>query len=76
MPRPWVRHRRQPTAHANWQPAVGTAVAFAQGSDTYLFVVGDATAGVQAGDALIKLSGVSTTLMVINTGNITGLFDL
>jgi len=55
---------------------VGTAVAFAQGSDTYLFVVGDATVGVQAGDALIKLSGVSATSMEINAGNITGLFDL
>jgi hypothetical protein len=52
--------------------AVGTSVFFNDGSDTYLFVVGDSTAGVQAGDALIKLTGISATQIQIEGGNITG----
>ncbi|MFG0465320.1 DUF4214 domain-containing protein [Pseudomonas putida] len=45
--------------------AVGTSVVFNDGADSYLFVVGDATAGVQAGDALIKLSGANGALALI-----------
>jgi hypothetical protein len=51
---------------------VGTSVVFNEGSDAYLFVVGDSTAGVQAGDALIKLTGVSATQIHIDNGIITG----
>ena len=41
--------------------AVGTSAVFVNGANSYLFVVGDATAGVQAGDALIQLSSVTAT---------------
>ncbi|MFS2160081.1 DUF4214 domain-containing protein [Pseudomonas sp. Pseusp122] len=48
--------------------AAGTAVTFTDGADSYLFVVGDATAGIQSGDALIKLTGVAATGLTINGG--------
>ncbi|MDB5455542.1 MAG: hypothetical protein JWP92_1127 [Caulobacter sp.] len=54
--------------------AIGTSVIFADGADSYLFVVGDATAGVQAGDALIKLTGVAaSTGLTFTAGDITTL---
>lgn len=48
--------------------AAGTSVTFTDGADSYLFVVGDATAGIQSGDALIKLTGVAATGLTINVG--------
>lgn len=45
--------------------AVGTSVVFNDGADSYLFVVGDATTGVQAGDALIKLTGAGGALGLV-----------
>ncbi|MCS3469939.1 S-layer protein [Pseudomonas sp. JUb42] len=48
--------------------AAGTAVMFTDGANSYLFVVGDATAGVQSGDALIKIVGVVATGLTINAG--------
>jgi hypothetical protein len=52
---------------------VGTAVAFNDGSDAYLYLVGDATAGVQVNDGLIKLTGVTASTIVIADGNIVAL---
>ena len=50
---------------------VGTAVTFEFGSDAYVFVVGDAAAGIQAGDALITLTGVSSSGTVLIGGDLT-----
>jgi len=35
--------------------APGTVVSFIDGADSYLFVVGDGSAGIQGGDGLIKI---------------------
>lgn len=51
--------------------AAGTAVTFTYGADSYLFVVNDATAGVQSGDALIKLTGITATGLTIVGGDVT-----
>lgn len=46
-------------------------MAFESGSDAYIFVVGDATAGIQAGDVLIKLTGGSSYGLILKGGDIT-----
>ncbi|MTW05461.1 hypothetical protein GM668_25590 [Duganella ginsengisoli] len=51
--------------------AVGTAVAFNHGADAFLFIVGNANAGVQNGDGLIRLNGVTAKEVVIKNGVIT-----
>lgn len=45
--------------------AIGTSVVFNDGTDSYLFVVGDTAVGVQAGDALIKLTGANGALGLV-----------
>lgn len=52
--------------------AAGTSAVFVHGSDTYLAVVGDNTAGIQATDALIKLVGITaaTGLVANPSGDI------
>lgn len=40
---------------------VGTSVVFNDGGNAYVFVVGNATAGIQDNDALIQLTGVTAT---------------
>lgn len=51
--------------------AIGTAVSFQSGADAYVFVVGDDSIGVQAGDALIKLTGVSDAQLYLTGGDLT-----
>lgn len=54
--------------------AAGTSVVFNDGGNAYLFVVGDATAGVQATDGLIQLTGVTAaTGLTFTGGNITAI---
>ena len=50
--------------------AAGTSVVFTDGGHSYLFVVGDATADIQAGDALIKLTGIIATDLTFSSGDI------
>jgi len=53
--------------------AVGTSVAFTDGGNTYLAIVGDATAGINNLDAVIKLTGVTAATGLTFTGtDITG----
>lgn len=48
--------------------AAGTSVVWQSGSDAYLFIVGDATAGINATDGLIKLTGVTAATGLTFTG--------
>lgn len=51
--------------------ALGTAVSFVDGADSYLFVVGDGSVGIQWGDGLIKIVGVTTTGLTLTGGDVT-----
>ncbi|QHF02454.1 DUF4214 domain-containing protein [Pseudomonas asturiensis] len=51
--------------------AIGTAVSFQLGADAYVFVVGDDSIGVQAGDGLIKLTGVNDAQLYLTGGDLT-----
>ncbi|WP_308506857.1 DUF4214 domain-containing protein [Pseudoduganella ginsengisoli] len=50
----------------------GTTAIFTHGTDTYMYVVGNSAAGVQEGDGLIKLNGVSANSLVIEDGKVIG----
>ena len=54
--------------------AAGTAAIFTDSGNSYLFVVGNAAAGIQAGDALIQLTGVTATSgLTFGTGSISSI---
>jgi len=54
--------------------AVGTSAVFTDSGNSYLFVVGNAATDVQAGDALIKISGVVVTSgLTFASGDITAI---
>jgi len=49
--------------------SVGTSVVFNDNGNAYVFVVGNASAGVQAGDALVRLNGVQASGLSISGGS-------
>lgn len=54
--------------------AAGTAAIFTDSGNSYLFVVGNAATGIQAGDALIQLTGVTATSgLTFGTGSISSI---
>jgi hypothetical protein len=52
--------------------AVGTSAVFTDSGSSYLFVVGNNAVGIQAGDALIKLTGVTATTLTLSSGDVLG----
>jgi hypothetical protein len=52
----------------------GSSAVFTDSGNSYLFVVGNATAGIQAGDALIQLTGVTVASgLTFGTGSISSI---